>query len=108
MSFANPVMLWGFLALVIPIIIHLFNFRKTKRLVFSSTRFLKEVKVATNKRRNIKEWLILLSRLFFISFLVLAFAEPYRDGQSADAGGEVILFLDNSLSMEGEYVNGIK
>ena len=108
MSFANPVMLWGFLALAIPIIIHLFNFRRTRRLVFSSTKFIKEVKVATNKRRTIKEWLVLLSRLFFISFVVLAFSEPYRKGESAEAGGEVLLFLDNSMSMEGEYANGIR
>ncbi len=101
-------MLWGFLALAIPIIIHLFNFRRTRRLVFSSTKFIKEVKVATNKRRTIKEWLVLLSRLFFISFVVLAFSEPYRKGESAEAGGEVLLFLDNSMSMEGEYANGIR
>lgn len=101
-------MLWGFVALAIPIIIHLFNFRRTRRLVFSSNKFIKEVKVATNKRRTIKEWLILASRLLFIIFLVLAFAEPYKAGESVDAGGEVVIYVDNSMSMEGEYANGIK
>jgi len=108
MTFANPIMLWGLLALAIPIIIHLFNFRKTKKIVFPSTQFIKEVKTSTKKRRNIKEWLILFTRLAFITFLVFAFAEPLRPGDVQDTGGEVIIYIDNSLSMEGEYANGIK
>ncbi len=108
MTFANPIFLWGFLALLIPIIIHLFNFRKTKRVVFSSTRFLREVKESNQKKRKLKEWLILTSRLLFITFIVLAFAQPFKNGEQQDSAGQVIIHIDNSLSMEGEFASGIK
>lgn len=108
MTFANPAFLWGLLALAIPIVIHLFNFRQTKRLIFPSTRFLKEVKESTKKRRKIKEWLILAARCLFLAFLVLAFAGPERKGAASEQSGEVVVFLDNSISMEGEFASGIK
>ncbi len=108
MTFANPIFLWGLLALFIPIIIHLFNFRKTKRVVFSSTRFLREVKESNQKKRKVKEWLILTSRLLFITFVVFAFAQPSQNGLPQDSSGQVIIFIDNSMSMEGEFASGIK
>lgn len=108
MTFANPIFLWGFLALLIPIIIHLFNFRKTKRVVFSSTRFLREVKESNQKKRKLKEWLILASRLLFITFIVLAFAQPFQKGEQQDSAGQVLIHIDNSMSMEGEFASGIK
>ena len=108
MTFANPIFLWGFLALFIPIIIHLFNFRKTKRVVFSSTRFLREVKENNQKKRKLKELLILFSRLLFITFIVLAFAQPTQKGMEQDSSGQVVIHIDNSMSMEGEFASGIK
>ena len=39
-TFLYPSMLWGLLALTIPIIVHLFNFRKAKKYYFSNTKFL--------------------------------------------------------------------
>ncbi|HZI25620.1 MAG TPA: BatA domain-containing protein, partial [Chryseolinea sp.] len=63
MSFLYPSFLWALLALAIPIIIHLFNFRKTTQVLFSNNRFLKEVKEATTAKRRLKHYLILFSRL---------------------------------------------
>jgi hypothetical protein len=100
MSFAYPGFLWALFSLAIPIIIHLFNFRRVQKIFFSNTRLLKQVKEETTKRRRIKHWLILLSRLLFLLFLVLAFAQPYFPAQDQFSSGKnVVLYLDNSYSL---------
>ena len=113
MSFVYPSFLWGLLALAIPIIIHLFNFRRTKKIYFSNNQFLKNVKETTTSKLKVKHLLILLARLAFITFLVLTFAQPYlSDDDSEESGlGDnplVYLYLDNSLSMSSELSSGVR
>ena len=111
MSFVYPQFLWGLLALGIPIIIHLFNFRRTRRVYFSNTAFLKNVKEATTSKLKVKHWLILLSRLLFIACLVFTFAQPFFPGNAGDeatANKLVYLYLDNSLSMSSELASGVR
>lgn len=113
MSFVYPQFLWGLLALAIPIIIHLFNFRRTRKIYFSNNQFLKNVKEATTSKLKVKHLLILLARLAFITFLVLTFAQPYLPGKNSEekSAGEsplVYLYLDNSLSMSSELANGVR
>ena len=82
MSFVYPAFLWALAALSIPIIIHLFNFRRYKTVYFPDISFLKEVKQETDSRSKIKHWLVLLMRLLAISFLVFAFAQPFIKHQT--------------------------
>jgi hypothetical protein len=100
MSFVYPSFLWALLALAIPIIIHLFNFRKTTRILFSNTRLLQQVKQETTQKRKLKQYLILASRLLFLLFLVITFAQPFLPAtEQITPGREVTLYLDNSYSM---------
>ena len=100
MSFLYPTFLWALTALSIPIIIHLFNFRKTQRIFFSSTRFLKQVQEATSAKRRLKHYLILASRLLFLLFLVLVFAQPIIPAtEQFSTNRNISIYLDNSLSM---------
>ena len=102
MNFAFPQFLWVLSALSIPIIIHLFNFRKTTRVYFSNTRLLKQVKQETTQKRKLKKYLVLASRLLFLFFLVLAFAQPFLPAkEQITSGKNSILYLDNSFSMFG-------
>ena len=71
MIYQNPQILYALLALAIPIIIHLFNFRKHEKVYFSSIRFLEEIKTQNKKKRNIKNLLILISRILALLFLIL-------------------------------------
>jgi hypothetical protein len=92
--------LWALTALSIPIIIHLFNFRKTQKIYFSSTRFLKQVQEATTAKRRLKHYLILASRLLFLLFLVLTFSQPIIPAsEQFSANRNISIYLDNSLSM---------
>jgi hypothetical protein len=103
MSFLYPSFLWALLALAIPIIIHLFNFRKTTQVLFSNNRFLKEVKEATTAKRRLKHYLILFSRLLFLFFLIITFCQPIIPAiEQLGNGRNIILYLDNSQSMSAQ------
>ena len=103
MSFLYPSFLWALLALAIPVIIHLFNFRKTTQVLFSNNRFLKEVKEATTAKRRLKHYLILFSRLVFLFFLIITFCQPIIPAaEQLGNGRNIILYLDNSQSMSAQ------
>jgi len=100
MSLVYPSFLWALSALAIPIIIHLFNFRKTTRIYFSNTRFLRQVKEETTQKRRLKQYLVLASRLLFLFFLVMAFAQPFLPAKEEMGQQQTIsIYVDNSYSM---------
>jgi hypothetical protein len=100
MNFLYPSFLWGLGIIAIPIIIHLFNFRKAKRVYFSNVQFLTSVQQSNKSKLQLKHILALLARILALVFLVLAFAQPYLIGdKSSNAANEVYLYLDNSQSM---------
>ncbi len=106
MHFINPLFLFGLLAISIPIVIHLFNFRRYKKVFFTNVRFLKEVKLETRKQSRLKHLLVLLFRILAIICLVLAFAQPFipLSNQSVNpkAINYVSVYVDNSFSMQSE------
>jgi hypothetical protein len=100
MTLLRPEFLWALLTLSIPIVIHLFNFRKKRVVYFSNTRFIKQIKEETTALKRIKQYLILAARILFLSFLVLAFAQPFIPAdKQLNAGSPVVLYIDNSYSM---------
>lgn len=113
MRFVYPQFLWALLLLAIPIIIHLYNFRKYKTLYFSSLKFLKKVELENQATKNIKHRLILAARLLCLLFAILAFAQPYLpvDKKLREGGHPVLsIYIDNSFSMgqkgtEGELLS---
>ena len=106
MIYQNPHLLYALLAIVIPILIHLFNFKKYSIIHFSSIKFLKEIKEKKKKRSKLKNILILLSRILAITFLVLSFAKPYIPSNSSNTSKDIFIYIDNSLSMDIDYGNG--
>ena len=97
------------LAVAIPILIHLFNFRKFKKVYFSNVQFLKAVEQQNSSREKLRDLLILCCRILAIVFLVFAFARPYlSSGPSAnpEAENQVNIYIDNSYSMEAVSKNG--
>ncbi len=100
MIFNQPYFLFGLLAVAIPVIIHLFNFRKVKKIYFTNTQFIQDVKQQRQPKKTLKHLLVLLFRVLFISFLVLAFAQPFLPSQEKGlSNNEVYIYLDNSFSM---------
>ncbi|MCB0500025.1 MAG: VWA domain-containing protein [Cyclobacteriaceae bacterium] len=103
MNFAFPQFLWALTALSIPIIVHLFNFRKTTRVFFSNNRLLRQIKEETTQKRRLKQYLVLASRLLFVFFLVMAFAQPFLPAkEQVSAARNIVIYLDNSYSMSAQ------
>ncbi len=108
MNFLFPTFLIGLAAIAIPIIIHLFNFRKYKKVYFTNVQFLKELKQESDSKSKLKEWLILAMRILAISCLVFAFAQPFIPGKVKTIQGEkaISIYIDNSFSMESTNKKG--
>ena len=105
MRFLYPNMLWWLLALAIPIIIHLFNFRRHKIVYFSNTATLKTIEQENAKTKKLKYIIALIMRMIFIAALVFAFAYPYNPDQKLktdDADNLVAIYIDNSMSMQSQ------
>jgi len=103
MNFLYPGFLFLLLAVAIPILIHLFNFRKFKQVYFSNVQFLKAARDEQAAMSKLRDMLILISRILVIVFLVLAFAQPYFSTDTdinPEAGNLVNIYIDNSYSME--------
>ncbi|MFT4985288.1 MAG: hypothetical protein ACI8U0_000920 [Flavobacteriales bacterium] len=110
MKFVYPEFLYALFALLIPVIVHLFNFRRFKKINFSNVKFLEEVQLETQSKSRIKHLLVLFSRLLALAALVLAFCLPYWpvDDQQQIAGKKAIsIYVDNSFSMNGENEQGL-
>lgn len=109
MSFLYPLFLLAGAALAIPILVHLFNFRKFKTIEFPDIRFLKTIQQETQKSAKLKHRLILASRLLLLLGLILAFAQPYFSKQGKPASGVASaysFFIDNSYSMSLPHAKG--
>ncbi|ADR22987.1 membrane protein [Marivirga tractuosa] len=97
MNITNPNAFWLLFLIIIPILIHLFQFRKYKSLKFSNLFFLSEVNEEQKRSRKLKHILILISRILLILFLVLSIAKPFWKSEAMNS--EVnLLVLDQSAS----------
>ncbi len=105
MNFLYPSFLFGLLAVSVPIAIHLFNFRRTRRVYFTNVALLRNVQTETKSFRRLKHWLILAARCLFLACLVFAFAQPFIPSKSKlglSRQGVTSLYIDNSYSMQNE------
>src|SRR5690349_16450291 len=103
MTFVSPVFLWALAAVAVPIIIHLFNFRRYKKVYFTNVKFLKELQQESKSKSRLKEILILIARCLAITCLVLAFCQPVipdkNNTQKTSGATAISLYIDNSFSM---------
>lgn len=110
MHFYNPNFLYGLLALIIPLIIHLFNFKRFKKVYFANLSFLKEVQQQSKRHSQLLHLVIMFLRMIFIAMLVLAFAGPYLTTKEEDKNKSdeayINIFLDNSFSMQARASEG--
>ncbi len=107
MSFLQPIFLWALGLLAVPLVIHLFNFRRYQKVIFSNVDMLKEIQTESRKTRQIKKWLILATRMLALAALIFAFAQPFLLEESANDGRKLIsIYLDNSESMRAEGQDG--
>jgi len=107
MQFKHPEILYFLFLLVIPILVHLFQLRRFKKEYFTNVRFLKELSIQTRKSSKIKKWLLLATRLLLLTFIIIAFAQPFfKAKDSKNSSNEMYIVLDNSFSMQAKGQKG--
>lgn len=108
MQFAQPLFLFGYFAILIPILIHLFNFRRYKTFYFSNVKMLQDVVQKTKRESQLKHIIVLCLRILCILALVTAFAQPYIPSheKNTKSANLVSIYIDNSFSMEGNTPEG--
>jgi hypothetical protein len=107
MQFAKPELLFLLLAILIPIIIHLFHFRKFQIEPFTNVAFLKKINIKTRKSSKLKKWLVLILRTLAVGSIIIAFSQPFKsDLVDRNLDNEIIFYIDNSFSMQAKGVNG--
>ncbi|WP_452232149.1 BatA domain-containing protein [Lacinutrix sp. MEBiC02595] len=107
MQFKHPEILYALFALLIPIIVHLFQLRKFQIEKFTNVAFLKKVNLQTRKSAILKKWLTLLTRLLLLAAAIIAFAQPYTSKtNSLTTKAETVIYLDNSFSLQAKGAQG--
>ena len=101
MQFLHPEFFYALPALLIPVLIHLFQLRRFKIQAFTNVALLQKIRLQTRKSSQLKKWFILILRLLAIGCIVLAFSQPFLSNQSAQKNSsETVIYLDNSFSMQ--------
>ena len=106
MQFKHPEFLYFLSLLIIPILVHLFQLRKFKKVPFTNVAFLEKLVINNRKSSQIKKWLLLCCRLLLISGVVIAFAQPFFSNQSKETIQHTFIYLDNSLSTSANGSSG--
>jgi len=103
MEFLYPNILYGLLAVIIPILVHLFNFRRYRKVYFSNVQMLKSIHKKTKKQSEIKHLVILLFRILTVVAIIMAFAHPIIPNKQSKLTKQehqyISIYLDNSFSM---------
>lgn len=107
MQFKHPEILYFLFFLLVPVLVHLFQLRRFKKEYFTNVAFLQNIIIQTRKSSKIKKWLLLISRLILLFFLIFAFAQPYYPGEKSEAKNQdFLIVIDNSFSMEAKGSKG--
>lgn len=93
MNVELPWFLFFLFLIAVPIIIHLLNFQRPKKLLFTRLDFIEKIEQKSKNVRNIKKWLILLSRIGLVVSLVLAFAIPFISNEDKEEKQESVHFI---------------
>lgn len=102
-SFVHAPLLWGLLVVLAPLIIHLINLLRQRRVRWAAMDFLLQGKKRRKRWIVLRQWLLLAARMAAIAAAALLFAEPIlRDDWLrvfGGAGEHHIVLLDDTLSM---------
>lgn len=99
----------GIVGASIPLILHLLNRERARRLVFGTIRFIQMSHQTNVRRHKLKRLLLLLMRILILALLGFAFARPFFAeapviAQKTGGKRNAIIILDTSYSMQYEKV----
>jgi hypothetical protein len=100
LAFLNPLLLWALPLAAVPIIIHILNRRRFKKVPWAAMEFLLKAMKRNRKRLRMEQWLVLLLRVLAVLLLVSLVSRPQLGG-GALLGSRThhVVILDDSASM---------
>lgn len=109
--FANPAFLWALVAAGIPLMLHMFQRRRTVVTPFPTLRFLKAAQKRSSSRVRFENFLLWLLRTLLLLIIALAFALPVLRSLTGDSflsrtRRDVAIVIDGSWSMNYELEGG--
>ena len=101
MGFVVPAFLAGLAFAAIPVVLHFLHRRRLPQIRFAATRFLESAAKRTARKRRIDNLLLLALRVLVLALLAAGLAGPVikRAAGMGRAGSDVVIVVDNSLSM---------
>ena len=103
MTFLQPFVLWGLLLGLLPILIHLFNRLRHRKLPWAAMMFLRMANRKSTKYAKIRQWLVLLFRMLAVMALVFALSRPlaggWIKGMMSGKPDVIMIIVDRSASM---------
>lgn len=111
MSFLHPALAWGALAFTVPLLIHLLNRRRLRRIDWAAMEFLRRAYRKTRRRLALENLLLLLLRCAAVALLALGLARPVLEGgllpgAALERAREAVLVIDGSFSMAAALPGG--
>src|SRR3990172_7059636 len=106
-SFVHYPLLWGLLLVGVPVLIHLINMLRQRRVPWAAMEFL----LASQKKHRtwviLKQLLLLLLRMLAVAAVVLMLAQPLLESEWGQwiGGGRThhVVLLDDSFSMSDRW-----
>lgn len=110
--FANPAFLWALAAAAVPLMLHMFQRRRTVVTPFPTVRFLKAAQKNSSSRVRFENFFLWLLRTLLMIMIALAFALPVIRNSTNTSGWltrsnrDIALVIDGSYSMNYELDRG--
>ena len=105
MTFLNPLMLWGLPLILLPVLVHLFNRLRHRKLPWAAMMFLRMANRKSTRYAKLRQWLVLLFRVLAVLMLLFALSRPlaggWMGGMFSSKPDVVVIILDRSPSMDG-------
>ncbi|NLX98185.1 MAG: hypothetical protein GXY83_18655 [Rhodopirellula sp.] len=108
-TFVYPALLWGLALVGIPVLIHLINMMRHRRVPWAAMEFLLASQKKNRTRVLLKQLLLLATRMVAVALVVLLLAQPMLRNQLGRwIGGSKthhIVLLDDSYSMSDRWAD---
>jgi hypothetical protein len=105
MTFLNLSILWWLPLILLPVLIHLFNRLRHRKLPWAAMMFLRMANRKSTRYAKVRQWLVLLFRVLAVLLLLFALSQPRLDGlpgwMFSNKPDVVVIILDRSPSMDG-------
>ena len=100
LAFLHPLLLWALPLAAVPVIIHILNRRRFKKVPWAAMEFLLKAMKRNRKRLRLEQWLVLLLRVLAVLLLIALVSRPQLGGGALlGARTHHVVILDDSASM---------